>query len=210
MKQSKVENIISAFNGLSSSIKLAEKIEVLSKKVRSESLRLGGEYWLSRKKWCEENGMNIERDSENPKYLKRYEEDQKKIKVQLQPMNDELDKLLAEQKNAREKYVDMVQNNECWNDLIHRKVAPKILGHLEKNGAKTEVQLVDELKGGSEHIYSQYCYPLFDMEKLGWIVREGSGKVGDQRLCKLTDLGRKQLEMFRKNKSFDISLQFNM
>lgn len=206
----KMEEIILAFNGLTSSIKLAEKIEVLSKKVRSESLRLGGEYWLSRKKWCEENGLDIEKNSENPKYLKKYYEDQKKIQLELKPMNDELNGLLAEQKNAREKYVSMVQNNECWNDLVHRKVAPKILEHLEKNGAKTEVQLVDELKGGSENIYSQYCYPLFDMEKLGWIVREGSGKVGDQRLCKITDLGKQQLEMFQKNKSFNINLQFNM
>lgn len=206
----KMEEIILAFNGLTSSIKLAEKIEVLSKKVRSESLRLGGEYWLSRKKWCEENGLDIEKNSENPKYLKKYYEDQKKIQLELKPMNDELNGLLAEQKNAREKYVSMVQNNECWNDLVHRKVAPKILEHLEKNGAKTEVQLVDELKGGSENIYSQYCYPLFDMEKLGWIVREGSGKVGDQRLCKITDLGKQQLEMFKKNKSFNINLQFNM
>jgi len=206
----KMEEIISAFNGLNSSRNLAEKIEVLEKKVRAERLRLGGIYYVEREKWCKDNGLDIERNSENPKYLKRYYEDQKKIQLELKPMNDELNGLLAEQKNAREKYVSMVQNNECWNDLVHRKVAPKILEHLEKNGAKTEVQLVDELKGGSENIYSQYCYPLFDMEKLGWIVREGSGKVGDQRLCKLTDLGRQQLRMFQKNKSFNINLQFNI
>lgn len=217
MKQSKVDNIISAFNGLTSSIKLAEKIEVLSKKVRSESLRLGGEYWLARKKWCEENGLNIERDSANPKYLKRYDEDQKKIKVQLQPMNEELDKLLAEQKNAREKYIQMVLNNESWGMLVGRKSTPKILKVLNDNlQGITEVGIVEKVLPKTSKTLSdtekntRYCMVLYYMENLGWIKRIGSGNAYDAKVSFITDLGKKQLEMFRKNKSFDIGLQFNI
>lgn len=181
----------------------ADKIANLEVQIRDIERKERTRLYIIRQDWCKENHIS----TDSSEYNKRYDEDDKKIRALSQPLTDELKKIKGEKKIALDLYVQKVQGNDCWNDLVHRKAAPKILAHLEKNGAKTEVQLVDEIKGKSDHVYSQYCYPLFDMEKLGWIERDGSGTVGDQRLCKLTDLGKKQLESFRKNKKFDINLQ---
>lgn len=202
--------IINAFGTTNTCRTLDEKISVLEQEKIQKLKALSLESWKKLDAWKKENEHSFASTTmfEQAK-MKKWDELHKQELASVKPEQDAIDKLKAEKKQKQDAYVKMVQDNECWNDLVHRRIAPKILEHLEKNGAKTEVQLVDELIGHPiDNVYSRYCYPLFDMEKLNWIEREGSGTVGDQRLCKITELGKKQLQSFRTSKKFDPTLNF--
>ena len=115
--------------------------------------------------------------------------------------------------NAKKNYADALQNftkkvegNNAWNDIAHRKDAPKILENLEKsvNGLTEdgmEIAIHDEILGKQ----NRYSFPIQSMEKLGWLTRTGSGNPGDAKVSHLTDEGKRQLDYFRKYKMFDAS-----
>ena len=129
----------------------------------------------------------------------------------IQKILSDIQNLKAEKELAKKEFVRVAKSQDYWKNLVGRQITPKILEQLEKNTqGMTELQLVDVLKGkleDNQNPYSQFCYPLFYMDKLGWINRMGSGTVGDQKVNTLTNLGKKQLESFRKVAKFDKSLQ---
>lgn len=115
--------------------------------------------------------------------------------------------------NAKKNYEDALQNftkkvegNAAWNDIAHRKDAPKMLECLAKsvNGMTEdglEIAIHNEILGKQ----NRYSFPIQSMEKLGWLVRTGTGTVGDAMVSHLTTEGKRQLDYFKKYKMFDAS-----
>lgn len=202
--------IINAFGTTNTCRELDSRIETLEKELQSVKKGLSVETWKKLDAWKKENEHSFRSTTMfEQASMKKWSELSRQDLESVKPQQDVIDGLKAEKKAKQDAFVKKVQDNECWNDLVHRKITPKILEHLDKNGEKTEVQLVDELIGHPiDNVYSRYCYPLFDMEKLNWIERIGTGTVGDQRLCKITELGKKQLQSFKTTKSFDPTLNF--
>lgn len=109
--------------------------------------------------------------------------------------------------NAYKSYTQKIKSNDAWNNLVCRKATPKLLkSMLNRNGA-TERQMELDLHGCLTESGKQnrFCFPIESMEVLGWINRIGSGNIGDAKVCRLTDEGKRQLDYYEKYGMFDCS-----
>ena len=141
--------------------------------------------------------------------IKGIKNDEKVKKILL-----DIETLMAEKENAKKEFIRQMKGNSDWTMLVTRKVTPKVLEILEKNpNGVTEKSTAKEILG--EHFETlsdlqkcnRYCMVFYYMEKLGWIARKGSGRPYEPKTSYLTELGKNQLDNFRRRKIFDYSLQ---
>lgn len=108
-------------------------------------------------------------------------------------------------KDAIGLFAKKCESNNAWKNLVRRKATPKLLeSMLNRNGA-TEMQMELDLHGclSESGKQNRFCFPIESMETLGWIKRVGSGTIGDAKVCHLTDEGKRQLDFYKKYKTFD-------
>jgi hypothetical protein len=109
--------------------------------------------------------------------------------------------------NAIKAYAEKIEGNDAWNDLIHRKDAIKMLKVIDSESGATELTMELGIHGCQSDSGKQnrYCMPIQCMETLGWIVRDGSGKIGDAKVSRITDEGKRQIEFYERFGMFDSS-----
>lgn len=196
------KEILNAFTTTKSANEIQSKIDSIQNKIAIESKKAKLEYHNKMK--------SIPRDISIPRFNSLSQAYNKEFYNKLDEIKSAYANELAELKKSFDKSFEnfsvRIENNDAWNDIIHRKSVPQILSELTKadlTEEQLEININGELSDSAKK--SRYGFPIKHLEELGWITRSGSGNPNDAKVSHITSEGIRQLDFYKKCKSFDCS-----